>query len=89
MVMFKDAEDGEAQDITKMEQDAFNLFLDTFGETISGFKEFSDYNKQISLFSETCTVSDEAIVLFFLKKTGITGQITLVKCHKLIKMLLN
>ena len=68
MVMFKDAEDGESQDITKMEQDAFNLFLDTFGETISGFKEFSDYNKQISLFSETCTVSDEAIVLFFLKK---------------------
>ena len=68
MVMIKDTEDGESQDITEMEQDAFNLFLDTFGETISGFKEFSDYNKQISLFSETCTISDEAIVLFFLEK---------------------
>ena len=68
MVMFKDSVDGESLDITEIEQDAFNLFLDTFGETISGFKEFSDYNKQIRLFSETCTVSDEAIVLFFLEK---------------------
>ena len=59
---------GTSDKVGNIEKRAFFLFLDTFGDTICGYKNYSDYFKQIYLFQEQCTVSDEAIALFFLEK---------------------
>ena len=54
--------------VSNIEKQSFFFFLDMFGDTICGYKNYSDYYKQIYIFQERCTVSDEAIVLFFLEK---------------------
>ena len=54
--------------VSNIEKRSFFFFLDMFGDTICGYKNYSDYYKQIYIFQERCTVSDEAIALFFLEK---------------------
>ena len=51
-----------------MQETSFYFFLNTFGSAICGYDKFCDSMKQQMLFSEVCTVSDEAFGILVLKK---------------------
>ena len=47
-------------------EECFFLFLEEFGPIASGYNNFNRYKKQIVMFQDCCTPSDEALVIFFL-----------------------
>jgi len=44
----------------------FFLFLEEFGPIASGYSSFNCYKKQIVPFQNSCTPSDEALIMFFM-----------------------
>ena len=47
-------------------KNCFFFFLEEFGPIASGYNNFSPRKKQMNSFQDSCTPSDEALVLFFL-----------------------
>jgi len=46
-------------------EECFFLFLEEFGPITSGYISFNRYKKQIVLFQNSCTPSDEALNYVF------------------------
>ena len=51
-----------------VDQDVFNFFIDYFGVSIAGHKEFNCKNRAKKTFSDICTPSDEAFLSFTLER---------------------
>ena len=48
-------------------EECFFFFLQEFGPIASGYKNYNEQQKQITLFQDICTPSDEALIIFFLE----------------------
>ena len=51
-----------------VDQDVFNFYIDYFGISIAGHKEFNYKNRAKKTFSDICTPSDEAFLSFTLER---------------------
>ena len=65
----KENDDDDSHTIaSKNSQDDFNWFLDLFGQSIGGHKEFNKRQRGKRVFSDVCTPSDEAFLIFTLER---------------------
>ena len=82
-----------------VDQEVFDFFIDYFGVSIAGHKEFNKKNRAKKTFSDICTPSDEAFLIFTLEccwdnwyheyqykeKTSRTNKYSKAKCNQKYK----
>jgi len=48
-------------------EECFFFFLQEFGPIASGYNSYNERKRQLTCFQDSCTPSDEALVIFFLE----------------------